>query len=468
MKRLAVALVAVVGMSTVAQAGVEIGGTAGLHMFSESNSLGTPNTMIHQANSAMFGLRFGFYFSSMLGLELEGGLIPTESAGSNVVFDIYDATARANLVAQFRTSDSANTIIPFVLVGGGETRVIKIGTSDDSLFKKDDMRGSVYLGAGAKYRAGGGWGVRVDVRGIFVHDNTGAAFTNDVEILASLYREWGRKKTVKVEDKPKTGADGDSDGIEDATDKCPTEAEDKDDFQDDDGCPDKDNDADGVADDTDKCKGEAEDKDNYQDDDGCPELDNDSDGVPDASDKCATEAETKNGFDDEDGCPDEVPPELTKVIGPITGVSFKANSADLAPASNKALDAVAATLAKFPTVKVEIGAHSDDQALKAGGKFADNDALTAAQAEAVKAYLVQKGAAEGQITVKGYGSTKPMNDPAGLKGAKLAAARKINRRVELTLVVPEPASTPTETKPVETPTAPPAEGGAKTEEPKLP
>jgi OOP family OmpA-OmpF porin len=313
------------------------------------------------------------------------------------------------------------------------------------------MRGNVAIGVGGKYRAGGGWGVRLDLRALFVHDNTGSAFTNDFEAFASLYREWGRKKAAKVAEPVKT-EDTDADGIDDKDDKCPKEAEDKDGFEDDDGCPDLDNDGDGVADDADKCPTEAEDKDNFQDDDGCPDPDNDGDGVPDAADKCADQAETKNGFEDGDGCPDEVPEAVQKAIGPIVGVSFKANSADLAASSNKALDALAASLAEFKDIKIEIGAHTDDQPLKAGGKFADNDALTQAQAEAVKAYLAGKGLAEDHIVAKGYGSAKPVQDPTGLKGAKLAAARKANRRVELQLVVEEsaaPAAPATEEAPKE-------------------
>jgi OOP family OmpA-OmpF porin len=456
-------------MSATAQAGVEIGGTAGLHAFSDTNALGTQNNDdLYQASSAMFGFRLGIPFGDMLGVELEAGLIPTESTGSQAkgVFDIYDGVGRAHVIAQFRAADPTNAFVPFVLAGGGAMRVLDSKNMDPSLFRKD-TDGFVYAGLGVKYRAGGGWGVRGDARAMFVPDNTGKSMTQDFEVLLSLYKEFGRKKATKIEEKPKT-ADADNDGIDDATDKCKDEAEDKDDFQDDDGCPDPDNDADGVKDDTDKCKGEAEDKDNFEDDDGCPDPDNDKDGALDATDKCADQPETPNGFDDQDGCPDEVPPELTKIVGPIVGVSFKANSADLAAASNKPLDAVAATLAKFPGVKVEIGAHSDDQALKAGGKFADNDALTAAQAEAVKAYLVKKGATEDQISVKGYGSNKPMQDPAGLKGAKLAAARKINRRVELTLVVPEAPAAGGD-KPAETPPAPEGDKkpeGEKTEEPK--
>jgi outer membrane protein OmpA-like peptidoglycan-associated protein len=99
-------------------------------------------------------------------------------------------------------------------------------------------------------------------------------------------------------------ADADNDGIPDGLDACPDKAEDKDGFEDGDGCPDLDNDKDGILDEDDQCPNEAEDKDGFQDEDGCPDLDNDKDGVPDAQDKCPNEPEDKDGFQDEDGCPD--------------------------------------------------------------------------------------------------------------------------------------------------------------------
>jgi outer membrane protein OmpA-like peptidoglycan-associated protein len=156
--------------------------------------------------------------------------------------------------------------------------------------------------------------------------------------------------------------DRDGDGITDNLDKCPDQPEDKDGFQDEDGCPDPDNDGDGIldtadkcpneagpmtnygcpvkdqdgdgimddkdqcptqpgpaanngcpwgdkdgdgiTDDKDKCPNEPEDKDGFQDDDGCPDLDNDGDGIPDLKDKCPNEPEDKDGFQDDDGCPD--------------------------------------------------------------------------------------------------------------------------------------------------------------------
>ncbi len=106
--------------------------------------------------------------------------------------------------------------------------------------------------------------------------------------------------------------DADGDGISDDDDRCPTVAEDRDGFEDGDGCPDPDNDKDGIPDAADKCPNEAEDRDGFQDADGCPDPDNDKDGIPDATDKCPDKPETVNDFEDEDGCPDESPPASDK------------------------------------------------------------------------------------------------------------------------------------------------------------
>jgi hypothetical protein len=101
-----------------------------------------------------------------------------------------------------------------------------------------------------------------------------------------------------------TGHDRDADGVLDRDDKCPDVAEDRDGFEDQDGCPDPDNDKDGIPDSVDKCRDKAEDFDGFQDKDGCPDLDDDNDGIPDADDKCRNEAEDRDGVQDKDGCPD--------------------------------------------------------------------------------------------------------------------------------------------------------------------
>jgi OOP family OmpA-OmpF porin len=98
--------------------------------------------------------------------------------------------------------------------------------------------------------------------------------------------------------------DVDQDGIEDGQDACPTEVEDRDGHDDNDGCPDPDDDGDGILDKRDACRSEPEDFDQFADDDGCPEADNDGDGVPDGYDSCEGAKEDLDGDHDDDGCPD--------------------------------------------------------------------------------------------------------------------------------------------------------------------
>ena len=68
-----------------------------------------------------------------------------------------------------------------------------------------------------------------------------------------------------------------------------------------------DSDNDEAIDAEDRCPVTPEDRDGFEDEDGCPELDNDADGIVDAKDQCPDAAETLNGFKDDDGCPDQQP-----------------------------------------------------------------------------------------------------------------------------------------------------------------
>jgi outer membrane protein OmpA-like peptidoglycan-associated protein len=101
--------------------------------------------------------------------------------------------------------------------------------------------------------------------------------------------------------------DNDGDGILDVDDACPLVKEDYDGDRDEDGCPEGregDRDGDGIPDDVDDCPDEPEDFDGFQDEDGCPDPDNDGDGIPDEQDLCPNDPEDFDGFEDEDGCPD--------------------------------------------------------------------------------------------------------------------------------------------------------------------
>ncbi|MBN2359161.1 MAG: OmpA family protein [Deltaproteobacteria bacterium] len=106
--------------------------------------------------------------------------------------------------------------------------------------------------------------------------------------------------------------DRDGDGIEDGDDRCPDEPEDRDGFEDGDGCPDPDNDGDGVLDAKDRCPVLA----GVPEEQGCPAGDRDGDGVADRDDACPEEPGpvALQGCPDRDGdgvadrddrCPDE-------------------------------------------------------------------------------------------------------------------------------------------------------------------
>ena len=125
------ALAGLAASSAVASANVEIGGTAGIHVFSTSNELGVPdvNEAASERNSAIFGLRLGFYFNDMLGVEGEFGVIPSETRGGSLA-DVWNLTYRGQLVAQFGAANPAKKLVPFALVGGGAFAVVKSKNED--------------------------------------------------------------------------------------------------------------------------------------------------------------------------------------------------------------------------------------------------------------------------------------------------------------------------------------------------
>ena len=98
--------------------------------------------------------------------------------------------------------------------------------------------------------------------------------------------------------------DIDGDGIEDVNDQCPDDPEDRDNFQDEDGCPDPDNDNDRVLDVNDRCPMDAEDLDGFEDQDGCPEADNDGDGATDLADFSCSSAQDNDETNPKAQCQD--------------------------------------------------------------------------------------------------------------------------------------------------------------------
>ncbi|MCC6751351.1 MAG: OmpA family protein [Deltaproteobacteria bacterium] len=257
-----------------------------------------------------------------------------------------------------------------------------------------------------------------------------------------------------------TEADADLDGVPDSADQCPNEPEDKDGFQDKDGCPDLDNDndgipdaldkcpnvaavtasgcpledsdKDGVADDQDRCPNDPEDRDGFEDSDGCPDPDNDKDGIADKSDKCPDKPETFNGHEDEDGCPDTTPqiakptpPQVTPThIAIGERVTFVSGKAELTESAKRLLAQVAEEINKHAEVKlVRIEGHTDNQ-----GSKARNQRLSEERARTVLKFLVTKRVAKKRLQAVGYGSTRPVEKNDTDEG------RAKNRRVEFIVV----------------------------------
>jgi outer membrane protein OmpA-like peptidoglycan-associated protein len=210
--------------------------------------------------------------------------------------------------------------------------------------------------------------------------------------------------------------DNDGDGIPDAQDKCPDDPEDKDGFQDADGCPDRDNDNDGIPDAVDKCPNDPEDKDGFQDDDGCPDMDNDGDGIPDDKDKCPNDPETFNGFEDADGCPDvratngpEERPDRIDLKG--QPISFDRNG-KLTAQSKQLLQAAAAIIkARQLTIRVEVhvalGTKSANAAVIAAQKKRDKQTAQR-RAQEILSFMVSLGVSPQQIQAVGIGSERPL------------------------------------------------------------
>jgi OOP family OmpA-OmpF porin len=199
--------------------------------------------------------------------------------------------------------------------------------------------------------------------------------------------------------------DGDGDGVKDSMDQCPDTAAGV--AVDSVGCA-LDSDGDGVADGMDQCPntpaGAAVDA------TGC-ELDSDGDGVVDSVDECpGTPPGVQVGVR---GC--EIKEEIV-----LHGVNFESNSDRLVAGAESVLDQVVGGLKKNPTIKIEIGGHTDSV-----GSDAANESLSARRAQTVHDYLATNGIAVDRMTVRGYGETQPIADN------ETAAGKAENRRVVL-------------------------------------
>ena len=107
----------------------------------------------------------------------------------------------------------------------------------------------------------------------------------------------------------------------------------------------------------------------------------------------------------------------------LTGVNFKAGSAELIPSSLKTLDNAIAGLKRNAKAKIEIEGHTSSE-----GSENFNQKLSEDRANSVMEYMISKGISKDRVSAVGYGSSRPKED----NGTE--AGRKANRRIEIRVV----------------------------------
>ncbi len=107
----------------------------------------------------------------------------------------------------------------------------------------------------------------------------------------------------------------------------------------------------------------------------------------------------------------------------LKNIFFDVNKFELKPASQAELDILVQLLTENPSVKIEIGGHTDNI-----GKPSDNLTLSNNRAKAVVNYLVSKNIPVQRLLAKGYGETKPIADN------KTEEGKAQNRRTEMKVI----------------------------------
>lgn len=118
---------------------------------------------------------------------------------------------------------------------------------------------------------------------------------------------------------------------------------------------------------------------------------------------------------------------LTRIEAGLTvrlrNIQFNFGKTSLHSDSFEELNDVAELLMKNPTLKLEIAGHTDSD-----GPDDYNLWLSQSRAQAVVDYLVSQGVPTSQLTAKGYGETKPIDQHDSMQ------AKAVNRRVEFTVL----------------------------------
>ena len=278
----------------------EIGIYGGVFFASKTHELFGPDLSLADQGWKPFrlvnpdiGLRAGYYPIKWVGVEFEGGVVPFGVDGGGTALGY---TIRGQVVGQL----AMWSVVPFAVLGAGALGVSSsralVGNDIDPALHYG-VGAKFYFNRYTMLRLD----IRDNVsyeRGLASNFSD----LGNVEVLLGLSVTLGRKKKKAVEPEPEaepepepTPADRDGDGFLDEVDTCPDEPgvepdgcpikdSDGDGILDPDdkcpeepgveeyqGCPIPDTDGDGILDPDDKCVDKPETKNDYQDEDGCPD-----------------------------------------------------------------------------------------------------------------------------------------------------------------------------------------------------
>ncbi|QHS10137.1 OmpA family protein [Sinimarinibacterium sp. NLF-5-8] len=108
----------------------------------------------------------------------------------------------------------------------------------------------------------------------------------------------------------------------------------------------------------------------------------------------------------------------------LENVTFENSDAILTGEARRALDQMADSLKAQPSVRIEIGGHTDNV-----GNESFNHILSQERAESVRQYLISRGIDSGRLVAMGYGQFRP------IASNRTEAGRAQNRRVEFRIIV---------------------------------
>ena len=224
-------------------------------------------------------------------------------------------------------------------------------------------------------------------------------------------------------------ADTDRDGVLDSEDQCVNEAQGEHPDPARRGCPDGDADNDGVLNSADQCRDVPAGPHPDPARAGCPTSDRDRDSVADAVDHCPDQPGAPSTDPNRNGCPGQVV-FSGNTIQINTPVFFAHNRDTILPRSFPILQAVGDALRASPDVRrVSVEGHTDDV-----GPDARNMGLSERRAQSVLRWLVEHGVEAARLEAHGFGETRPLVNPAGLRARAQRDARAQNRRVDFRIL----------------------------------